>query len=91
MRKYHALLERLLRTEGLTVTVACLKDDTDVVLGYAVSTGGCLHYIFVKKAWRKIGLGKSLLPKDLKSVSHLTEVGRSLLRKHPSVYFDPFQ
>src|ERR1035437_9927640 len=69
MSEYHAILER--RIKGpVTIKVACLKDDDDVILGYSiyrdVSVLGdsvkVLDWIFVKSAWRNIGIGKNLVP-----------------------------
>jgi hypothetical protein len=90
MLSYHTFLENLLQLPGVVVKVACLREDPDVILGYSVSCGTRLHWVFVKSAWRKIGIGRSLLPEKLESVSHITEVGRSLLKKCPSVIFNPF-
>ncbi len=70
------------------VTVACLKDDPDVVLGYVVTEGATLHWVFVKKAWRKLGIATTLVPINIKRVTHLTKLGKSL--KPKEFIFDPF-
>ena len=92
MSNYHKMLERLLDSPGVEVTVACLKDDEDVIMGYAVSRtvegSSVLDWVFVKSGWRKLGIAKSLIPKDLKACTHLTKVGKSL--KPSSVIFNPF-
>jgi hypothetical protein len=90
MAHYHTFLEALLNRPGVQVMVCCLKDDDDVILGYSVLGLDSLHWVFVKSAWRKIGIGRSLVPTNIKTVSHLTQVGRSLLRKVPGVAFNPF-
>lgn len=87
---YHAYIEAILAKPNTTVKIACLKDDTEVVLGYAVYTGDRLDWVFVKQAWRAIGLAKSLVPQSITSVSHLTKVGLSLLKRRPNVIFNPF-
>lgn len=87
---YNNFIHGLLTKPGTVVKVACLLDDPDVVLGYAVYEGPVLHWVFVKKAWRGIGLAKSLVPNNTKVVSHLTVLGRNILKKHPQVQFNPF-
>ena len=88
-RNYHAILEKLL-TSGVTIKVACLKEDPSVILAYSVFKGPRLDWVFVKAAWRGIGLAKSIIPPTIEKVSHLTKVGRSILVKYPHVVFDPF-
>lgn len=70
------------------IVVACLKDTPDVVLGYVVTQGTTLHWIFVKRAWRKLGIATMLMPANITKVTHLTKLGQSL--KPKGVVFDPF-
>lgn len=86
---YHKVLERIL-VSGVTIKVACLLEDPEVILGYSVSKDSRLDWVFVKKAWRNIGLAKLLIPQDLKTVSHITQVGKAIIAKTPTVKFDPF-
>lgn len=85
-RNYKVVLERLVPT--CEIKVACLTDDEDVILGYVCYRGESLDWIFVKKAWRKMGIGKMLLPEGITNCTHLTKVGRSL--KPREWTFDPF-
>ena len=85
--KYHVVLENLLKQSS--VMVCCLEDEPDVILGYSVFSSPRLHWVFVKKAWRKMGIAKSLLPQDLTEVSHLTKLGETLMKKTKWV-FNPF-
>jgi hypothetical protein len=92
MTSYHTILEKVLSNPAVSVTVACFEDDPEVILGYSVSRQGkegvVLDWIFVKSAWRRIGVGKSLTPANLKFVTHLTKVGKAL--KPTGVDFNPF-
>lgn len=92
METYHGVLDHLMQRKDLVIRVACLKEDSDVILGYAVSHTlnqyTILDFIFVKSAWRRIGVGKSLLPDEVHAVTHLTKLGRSL--KPKNVIFNPF-
>lgn len=87
---YEKLIKSLLETPKTIIKIACLKDDPGVILGYSVSEPGRLHFVFVKKAWRTIGIGKSLVSQDLKVISHITDMGRNILQKYPEVTLNPF-
>lgn len=87
---YHRVIEALLASPHVSIKVACLKDDPDVILGYSVSRGTKLDWVFVKKAWRKVGIAKSLMPPIITYVTHVTKVGKSILQKYPKVSFNPF-
>ncbi len=89
-KHYHRVIETILDDFEVTVRVACLKEDPDVILGYAVYKNDTLHWTHVKKAWRKIGLARDLVPPNITTVSNVTKVGISLLRKHPNVSFNPY-
>jgi hypothetical protein len=85
---YHKVIEALLGKT--TIKVACLKEDPGVILGYAVYHGTRLDWVHVKKSWRNIGLAKDLVPKEITSVSHVTEIGRNIIKKRGNIVFDPF-
>mgnify|MGYP006270041487 CR=1 FL=1 len=85
---YKRLIERILVTPGTKVKIACLKEDPEVVIGYAVYTGDTLHWAFVKPQWRKMGIAKAIIPDTIKKVTHLTKVGKSL--KPKAWEFNPF-
>ena len=87
---YHKVIETILARPDTTVKVACLLDDPDVILGYAVYAGNRADWAFVKKEWRSIGIARSLIPQEIQVVSHLTSLGKSILRKHPELKFNPF-
>jgi GNAT superfamily N-acetyltransferase len=86
---YQKVILAILADPRVTVNVACLKDDPEVILGYSVHSGNRLDWLFVKKSWRCIGIGKSLIPEGITLVSHLTSVGRSISRRRNWV-FNPF-
>lgn len=93
MREYHYFLDRIIEDPNIKIKVACLKDDPEVILGYSVlnSAETVLNWVFCKSAWRGIGLARALTPLTVASVSHLTKVGLSILRKRPNVVFNPFK
>jgi hypothetical protein len=99
MENYHRILERFLAHPSVTIKVACLKEDPEIILGYSVTRLikhgeadiSVLDWIFVKSAWRKIGVAGMLLPSRLNAVTHITKTGLSILKqKLPNVIFNPF-
>lgn len=90
MENYHKFLENLLTSPGVEIKVSCLKEDEDVILGYCVYSNTVMHWTFTKRAWRGIGVARSLSPANLTAVTHLTDVGKKILPKLPGVYFNPF-
>lgn len=85
---YQKVIEAIIAKPQTTIPIACFKEDPGVILAYAVLTGDKLHWAFTKPAWRQMGLAKSIIPKTLKTVTHLTKIGRAMLPA--GVTFDPF-
>lgn len=101
-KNYSTVVEHLLTKQGSVPLIACLEDDEDVILGFAILEanklngeansafkGDLLHYVFVKKAWRGKGIASALVPKNVTVVSHLTKPGAAIARKK-GLKFDPF-
>lgn len=91
MDNYHRFIERLLETPGVQVKVACLKNDPEVILGYSVVSelAPVLHWVFVKTAWRGIGIAKSLVPEGVTTITHATKLGLSI-SKRKDLVFNPW-
>ena len=87
---YHDFIEMLLAKPDVTVKVACMKDAPDVILGYSVYSGTRLDWVYVKDRWRGLGVAKDLVPTNITTVSHVTDTGRSILKKNSDILFDPF-
>jgi hypothetical protein len=85
---YHRVINQILHKPDVQVRVACLKEDEDVILGYSVSEPQLLHWVFVKPDWRRIGLARDLVAKDITTVTHMTKLGK--LCKPDHVNFKPF-
>jgi GNAT superfamily N-acetyltransferase len=99
MEQYHAALEKFLLGQAVIIKIACLKEDPEVILGYSVSRNlqigeasiSVLDWVFVKSAWRKIGIGKMLMPHRINACTHLTKSGQAIARqKLPDMIFNPF-
>lgn len=89
-KMYKPIIERLLVKPTVSVKVACLKDDPEVILSYSVLEQDRLHWVFTKKAWRQMGLANDLIPKEIKTLTHITHIGESLYLKKKQLTFNPF-
>lgn len=95
MNKYKQLIYNLIEKPTINIKIACLKEQSDVVLGYSIGeSDNILHYIFVKPAWRKIGIGTDLLPEKWDSISiypPITQTGFNIIgHKYKHIRFDPY-
>lgn len=86
---YKGFVERRLATSK--IVVACSDKDPDVVFAYAVISPDdtTLHYIYTKRAWRKLGIAKSLLPSTISTTSSLTGLGDFINKGR--LAFNPFK
>lgn len=98
MENMHRVLENIL--DSVTeIKIAALKDDPDVILGFCVykiiSTNGddiaIVHWLFVKKHWRKIGIGKNLVPFTARACTMQTPTSKDLIKKkNLPIIYNPF-
>jgi hypothetical protein len=91
MLQYRDIVEEILNYSKDSARIACLKEDPNVILGYALinQENSILHFVFVKKSWRSIGIAKSLVPETVTTVTHLTKPGLSIM-KSKGLVFNPF-
>lgn len=90
MKFYHLHLEHIFSRPNVTIGIACLVEDPDVILGFSVFEPEILHFVFVKPDWRKIGLATDLVPKSIKSVTGFTRVGE-IIRRRKGLMFNPWE
>ena len=88
---YHKVAEHLVRTA--TIKIACLPEDPTIIIGYSILSSDfqTIHWVHVKKKFRGLGVAKDLLPKHPQYVSHLNDLGQSLMPKFPTAVFNPFK
>lgn len=91
MDQYHKIIKTILASPHTSVRVACLKEDPEVILGYAVLSNvhTAVHWVFCKKNWRGIGIAKDLVPNTVNSATHATKVGLGIMKKKGYI-FNPF-
>jgi GNAT superfamily N-acetyltransferase len=87
-RRYADVITAILSKPTTTIQVAALKDDDDVILGYAVTEPTILHWVYVKPTWRRFGIAKALIPANTEVITHQTHRGKSFAPK--SWRYDPF-
>lgn len=92
MENYSRVADAMINSPKKVIKVACLKDDIDVILGYSIMNFdySSIDFLFVKSAWRRQGIGRSLIPQYPRFVTHLTELGKTLLPKLKDCVFNPF-
>jgi hypothetical protein len=92
MDSYKLIAQQALNSQNIEVKVACLKEDSDVILGYSVVSKNqeAVAWVFVKTAFRQTGIARSLIPSSPKYVTLLTALGKQLLPKLNGTVFNPF-
>lgn len=92
MENYKKAAESVIDNRKAVIKVACLKEDSNVILGYSILSNDyqAIIYTFVKTPWRKRGIAKSLLPQYPTACTHLTALGKRLMSKYPGLVFNPF-
>jgi GNAT superfamily N-acetyltransferase len=88
---YHIYIENLLSRPNAVVRLAALTEDQDVALGFSVARDNVLDYVHVQRDYRRTGIGTSLVPKGIDTITHLTKIGAGLWSlKLPQAKFNPF-
>lgn len=88
---YHKHLELILAKPCVTVRLAALTEDRDVVLGFSVSRGNILDYVHVHKDYRHLGIGRHLISPDIDTITHLTRTAVPIwANKFGHWKFNPF-
>jgi GNAT superfamily N-acetyltransferase len=85
-----AALDRVL---GLSDTwMLVTGEDDSAIAAYFVRHGDCLDYVYVSRELRRTGIAKRLVS-DLRGIarySHLTPIGKKLVKLLPGAVFDPY-
>lgn len=90
-KTYHQFVERILDHPTTVVRIAVLSDDHDVALGFSVSRGNVLDYVHVHKDYRRIGIGRSLVPAGIEWITHVTKTGLTIWGSKAGHWkFNPF-
>jgi hypothetical protein len=92
MDNYKKVAERLVTDPRISIKLAVLREDSNVILGYCIASKDqqAIIWTYTKSAWRRQGIAKSLLPSKPLYAMHLSELGKTLLPKLSNVVFNPF-
>lgn len=88
---HHAVVAGIL--DRAEVTVATLADSDSTIIGYSVREPGVLHFVYVKKAFRRMGVATQLLAgTDVNGCvfTHWTEGWDLLSKKWPNAQYNPY-
>lgn len=87
--EHHKVIEAILASPSVSVTVAVSTEDPNTILGWAAmdSSKGVLHYVYVKEAFRRWGVATELVGTlNINSYSHTTKYGERALGSYPCIY-----
>lgn len=86
----HDRIERLLRRSKLEVAIP-EGASAPTCVGYCVTEGPILHWIYVKGMWRRAGVASALLAgRRLEQFSHWTYDWDHMARKVPHLKYNPY-
>lgn len=89
--EYTRVLDYILTDPKVKIDVACKRDDNTILFGYAISEPEILHYVFVKQAFGRLGIARSLIENigKLKYATHRTFSTQKALKKL-DIDYNPF-
>ena len=92
-KAFHELIDQILLAPDSKIFVACLPDDTHVILGFMVTQGKIGHFLFVKRPFQRMGIGKALYQAagSPQEYSFQTNSLHSTLEKMPELIYNPFK
>lgn len=91
LQNYKSVIEHIISKPNIKISIASLIDDPDVILGYSITEGiDILHWVFVRRDWRHIGLSHDLIPTTIKTITHLSDDGIKIKRKL-NLTFNPWK
>lgn len=97
--RHHLVIDLILKRDNSKVLVAHPKDEPDVILGYVVTEkqpdgANVVHYTYVKKSFRKMGVAQALWnglnEKENYIITHYTTDADWLTKKYNLTY-DPYR
>lgn len=84
---YHKVIEDILKKPETVIRLAVLTDEPDVVLGFAVYRENVLDYLYVHRDQRQQGIGTTLIPSNITTITHMTSLVANIFRDNPKYKF----
>lgn len=90
--EYNKVIDWLLSQPDSSVHVLSLQDQPEIILAYAVSQKKVLHFIFVKEAFKNLGLEEALLKEigKIEVYTHKTVSIKKIMQKYAKAMYNPF-
>lgn len=83
---YYALHAKLMVGLANTskIIIACLQAEPDVIIGYAIGSELVLHWLYVKPAFRKAGIARTLASQfpNIKFITGYSRSGMEIANKY---------
>lgn len=94
---YNCVIDNILSREGTKTLVAVDPAENSVIYGYLVASSTAIHYAFVKEAFQRLGIARSLYeklfglysalwPDSTPFITHKTRALVPILKKYPLTY-----
>lgn len=85
------VIANIMHREASSAFVVMANDDSDVLIGHMVIEPDTLHYIYVKRAFNRLGVSSFLLDASPFRIAgafatHITNSGKSLMNRYQLVY-----
>lgn len=93
---HHLIIENILKKPTTSITIAHVKDDPDVILGYMIGERpATIHYAFVKEPFRGFGVATQLFERTKISIdncefTHWTYPMDSIILKYSKLNYNPY-
>lgn len=98
---HHSILDHLLAKPTIKVLIASSRDNADDIYGYVAyepkqDDKNVVHFIFVKDAFRNMGVARTLfeiakLKLETLSITHWTFPVDEFIRKYPMITYNPYE
>jgi len=93
-KEFPAIIDRIL-SDSETL-VASADEDDETIIGYIIFEPNVVHYLFVKEAFRNLGIAKELIGQALAGKMEFTYTSRThhireIIKKYPGITFNPFK
>lgn len=89
---HHQLIERII-ARGANVFICADDSDINVIHGYLIGEGPVIHFAYVKKPFRGLGIFTDLLkmyPEPIKFITHLTKDAKKFLKDNQNIKYNPY-